>query len=424
MNFRQSMDYINSFSHSGKKVTDLSRIAGLLELLGNPQKKLKFIHIAGTNGKGSVLEYCSNAFIYSGFKTGQFTSPYILNYCDRIRINGRNISEEKTAEICTKVKQCVKSDFYSQFEISFAIALLFFLEENCDIVFLETGIGGKLDATNIIENPLASVITSISFDHTAILGNTIEEIAEHKLGIIKENCLSFISCDNIKTVTELAEQRAFEKSSRLIIPDKTKCIIKKSDISGSEFEYKNKSYNLKMCGEHQIINSLTAIEVLENLKLYFNFNDESIFKSFSHTVMGSRIEIIGEHPKVIIDGGHNEAGINSLMKILKKTGIVEATGIFGMVKGKPIDYAVKCFSKILKKVYCVDDFIDNSISKEIIAEKFRKYNIETVCTSCENGFKEAYKYAQKNNIILLTCGSLYLASHVKTSIMLDPKRIS
>lgn len=415
MNFIQSMDYINSFSHSGKKVTDLSRIAGLLKLLGNPQKKLKFVHIAGTNGKGSVLEYCSNAYIFSGFKTGQFTSPYILNYCDRIRINGKNISEERTAEICTQVRSYVNSDFYSQFEISFAIALIYFLEEKCDIVFLETGIGGTLDATNIIENPLASVITSISFDHTAILGNTIEDIAMHKLGIIKENCLSLISCDNSQTVTNLAKAKAIEKNSRLIIPDKTKCVIKKSDIYGSEFIYKGKNYKLKMCGMHQIINALTSIEVLENLKPYFTLNDENTFKSFSQTVVGSRIELIGDNPKIIIDGGHNEAGINSLMEFCEKNGINDAVGIFGMIKGKPLDFAVESLSKIFKKVYCVDDFADNSFSEIIIANKFKKNNVDAVCSSCESSFKDAYIHAKKSNRVLLVCGSLYLASHIKAS---------
>ena len=149
MNFENAMEYINSFSHTGAKITDLSRIKKLLNLLGNPQDKLKFVHIAGTNGKGSVLEYCSNAFIKAGYKTGQFTSPYILTYCDRIRINSINIPENKVAEICEIVKQSVDDSPYSQFEITFAIALLYFRSEKCDVIFLEAGIGGILDATNI-----------------------------------------------------------------------------------------------------------------------------------------------------------------------------------------------------------------------------------------------------------------------------------
>lgn len=413
MNFSQSMDYINSFSHSGKRVEDLSRISALLKLLDDPQKKLKFIHIAGTNGKGSVLEYCSKAFIISGYKTGQFTSPYVHTYCDRIRINGENIPEQRVAEICVKVKEAVKSDFYSQFEISFAISLLYFIEEKCDIVFLETGIGGTLDATNVIEEPLASVITSVSLDHTSILGDTEEKIAAHKLGIIKENCPSFISCDNKESVINLAKLKAQEKNSRLIIPDLKSCIIQKSDIKGSEFIYKNKKYGLKMCGKHQIINALTAIEVLEYLKSDFLLTDKNIIKAFSQTVIGSRIEAAGDDPKIIIDGGHNIAGIESLVNTLKISGINEAVGIFGMVQGKPLDYAVKILSSIFKRVYCVDGYIDNSFSSEIISEKFRKYGIEAIGCGCKKGCAEAYIYAKENNLTILACGSLYLASEVK-----------
>ncbi len=149
-----AIEYINSFSHTGKKVTDLSRISGLLRRLGNPQKGQKFVHIAGTNGKGSTLEYMSQVLIKAGYKTGQFTSPFIEEYNDRIRINGENIPDERLENICVRVKEAVSDEVYSQFEITFAVALIYFLEEKCDIVFLETGIGGLLDATNVIERPL------------------------------------------------------------------------------------------------------------------------------------------------------------------------------------------------------------------------------------------------------------------------------
>lgn len=413
MNFIQSMDYIAGFSRSGKMVKDLSRISNLLKLLGEPQKALRFVHISGTNGKGSVLEYCSNALIASGYKTGQFTSPYVTEYCDRIRINGKNIPENKAAEICTKVKAAVESDTYSQFEISLAIALLYFKEEKCDIVFLETGIGGTLDATNIIDSPLASVITSISLDHTGILGDTIEEIAAHKLGIIKKNCPSFISCDNAEDIIELAKKKAYEQNSKLIIPDIKSCNIKKCSIYGSEFTYKNRDYTLKMCGRHQIINALTAIELIEYLRTFFLIDDKNIIRAFSDTIIGSRIEIAGENPEIIIDGGHNIAGINSLVSILKSSGIKDVVGIFGMVYGKPIDYGVKCLSGIFKRVYCVDGFADNCIPTEIISKKFEAYSVEAAGLHYKMGFEEAYAYAKKHNLIILACGSLYLASEVK-----------
>ncbi len=416
MNFKETMDYINSFSHSGKKVEDLSRIAGLLELLENPHKKLKFVHIAGTNGKGSVLEYCSRTFIYSGIKTGQFTSPYILTYCDRIRINGKNIPEERVVEICEKVAEKVQNNYYSQFEISFAIALLYFLEENCEVVFLETGIGGTLDATNIIENPLACIVTSISLDHTAILGNTVEEIAQHKLGIAKKSSPLIISCNNTESVVKLAEKTASEIGCRLIISDKESLEILENNIFGSRFIYKNQEYSLKMCGEHQIVNALSAIETLEILRESFDISDENIKNALENGFVNSRIEVTGENPVIIIDGGHNEAGINSLMDILEKSEIRDVTVIFGMVEGKDVSFAVDKISEIAKKVYCVDGYIGNNISSEILKGMFEDNGVEAEAYSCNSVLDKALSYARKNDTKLLVCGSLYLASAIKNII--------
>lgn len=416
MDFKQSMDYINSFSHSGKKVEDLSRIAKLLELLGNPQKKLKFVHIAGTNGKGSVLEYCSNACIYAGIKTGQFTSPYILTYCDRIRINGTNIPEEKVAELCEKVRQAVNNDCYSQFEITFAIALLYFSEEKCDIVFLETGIGGTLDATNIIESPIACVVTSVSLDHTAILGDTVEEIASHKLGIAKENSPLVLSCNNKDSVKMLAEKTAEQKNSRLIIPDTEKIEILKNSIYGTEFIYKDCKYSLKMCGEHQVVNAVTAIETLEIMKKQFDISGESVKKSLSESFVNSRIEVIKGKSDIIIDGGHNEAGIDSLVDLLKMSGIDRVTAVFGMVEGKACDYAVEKLTYIFEKVFCVDGYINNSIPANKLAEKFAEKGILAQTCELNNVVENAVRYAKETNTPLVVCGSLYLASAIKNQI--------
>ncbi|MDE6784923.1 MAG: bifunctional tetrahydrofolate synthase/dihydrofolate synthase, partial [Ruminococcus sp.] len=172
MKFYECMKFINSFSKSGNPVTDLSRAENLMRLVGNPEKKLKFVHVAGTNGKGSTVEYISNALIYSGYKTGQFTSPFVMHYTDRIRINGMEIDEKSFCEICESLIHVIDDQPYSQFEITMAVAMLWYEREKCDIVVLEAGIGGLLDCTNVIPPPLLSVITSISLDHTAILGDT------------------------------------------------------------------------------------------------------------------------------------------------------------------------------------------------------------------------------------------------------------
>ncbi|MDE5937154.1 MAG: bifunctional tetrahydrofolate synthase/dihydrofolate synthase, partial [Ruminococcus sp.] len=218
MNFNECMEFVNSFSKSGKPVTDLSRARELMRLVGNPEKRLDFIHVAGTNGKGSTVEYISNALIYSGYKVGQFTSPFVLHYTDRIRINGKEIDEKSFCKICEFVKERIDNQPYSQFEITMAIAMWWFDMEVCDIVVLEAGIGGLLDCTNIIQSPVLSVITSISLDHTAILGDTIEKIAVQKAGIIKENSAVVLSVDNKKSVVDVVKNKAHEKNCGFIMP--------------------------------------------------------------------------------------------------------------------------------------------------------------------------------------------------------------
>lgn len=414
MNYKETINYINQFSHSGKKVTDLSRIKKLLDLIGNPQNSLKFVHIAGTNGKGSVLEYCSNALINAGYKTGQFTSPYIKEYCDRIRINGENIPKNRVAAYCERIKKHADNLFFSQFEITFAIALLYFKDEACDIIFLETGIGGELDATNIINPPLVSVITSVSLDHTQILGNTIEEIARQKIGIIKENSHVVLSNDNTDSVKKLTLERADEKGSVLIIPDSLQLQITKLNLTETEFIYKNKKYKLKMCGKHQITNALSAIEVLEVLKnQQYKISYNNIYDALSSAAVELRIEVVKYDPLVIIDGGHNIAGIDSLTDILKNCGKNNFIGLLGMVQGKAAEYAAKKLSEIFEYVFCADGFIENNIPAYKLSEYFKIYKCPTEYYNYKEAFQKAYDYTIKHSSALVICGSLYFSSAIK-----------
>ncbi len=418
MNFENAMEYINSFSHTGAKITDLSRIKKLLNLLGNPQDKLKFVHIAGTNGKGSVLEYCSDAFIKAGYKTGQFTSPYILTYCDRIRINSINIPENKVAEICEIVKQSVDDSPYSQFEITFAIALLYFLSEKCDIIFLEAGIGGILDATNIIKPPLASVITSISLDHVQLLGDTVEKIAMQKAGIIKENSPVIASYDNKESVIKILSDTAEKTHSKLIVPNKNQIQIINMNLSGTEFEYKGNNYRLKMCGKHQITNALTAIETLNILKKYgFDIPQNCIYDALAETSVGSRIEIFDGNPMIIIDGGHNMAGVDSLIETLRFSEKNNFVGLVGMVNGKAHEYAVRRFSGIFHHVFCAEGFIENNTPAKHLAELFQQNGCTTECYEYKTAYKKAVEYAKKHSEVLVVCGSLYLSSDIKSDFL-------
>lgn len=405
-----AVSYVQGFSHSGKRVNDLSRISDLLKRLGNPHKMLKFVHIAGTNGKGSTLEYLSDIFIQAGYKTGQFTSPYIEKYNDRIRINGENISDERLGELCVRVKEAVSGECYSQFEITFAIALIYFLEEKCDIVFLEAGIGGLLDATNIIDDPLLSVITSVSLDHTQILGNTIGEIAIQKAGIIKKGCPVILASDNTSEALEIVKLKVEKSHSLLIIPDTADCICLDSNILGSRFIYKGKEFQIRMCGKHQINNALTAIEAAELLrKGVFDLSDKNIRDGIKKAKVKLRIELISKNPPVIADGGHNMSGIDSLIEILNELDC-KVIGIVGMVRGKDVKYAAERLSGILDAAICADGYIDNNIPSAELKDYF---TCPCEAMDYKNAIERAVGVAEERNAAVLICGSLYLASAVR-----------
>ncbi len=410
MTYKEAMIYIQSFSKRGAPVRNLSRIRNLLNELGNPQDNLKFVHIAGTNGKGSTLALSSVAAIEAGFKVGQFTSPYMIRYNDRIRINNEDIPDENVAVLCKKISECHVAPECSQFEITFAIALMYFLQEKCDIVFLETGLGGTLDATNIIKAPLVSVITSISPDHTNILGETLQEIAAHKAGIIKHGCPVILSADNEDTTVNIVTEASAEKCSDLRIPNFDDCHIIESSLSGIRFQYHSIDYSIRMPGIHQVYNALTAIEIVRVLGMHgYLITAENVVNAFEKVSVPARIQQLCSEPKILLDGSHNQGSIIALADVLKNTGCRPIIIICGMLSSK--DYKTSChiLAGIADHVICVDDFSDSAVPKDELQTYF-----ETSCAVTTLPLKDALSYAMKliqgTDGIIAISGSLYLAS--------------
>lgn len=411
MNIQEAMNFIGSYSKSGKPVTDLSRARELMERVGNPEKSMKFVHVAGTNGKGSVVEYISNALIYSGYKTGQFTSPFVLRYTDRIRINGEEISEKSLCEIAEFVRERVADREYSQFEITMAIALLWFQREDCDIVVLEAGIGGLLDCTNVIPPPLVSVITSISLDHTAILGDTIEKIARQKAGIIKKNSAIILSMDNKHNVKYLVEQAAKEKNAEFIMPEYQDFKYFAMESGGNPFIYKKEKFKTAMLGFHQPMNAVTAIETCRYImKKGVTVPEYAIKKSVETTQVKARCQYIDGNPPVIVDGGHNPAGINQLFHVLD--GIDKKIyAVMGMIDSKDYPQCVRDIARCSKVMFTVDGFAPNAVSADKLAEISRTADTHTgAYHSLNEAVAKAEEYALLNNGLVVVCGSLYLAS--------------
>ncbi len=413
MTFSEAMTYIQGYQKSGKPVHDLSRIQALLEALGNPQEQLQVVHIAGTNGKGSVTAFCAGAATAAGFRTGTLTSPFIRHYTDRIQIDGRDIPPEALCRFCEQVQACPVSQDCSQFEITFAIALLWFVEQKCDLVVLETGIGGLLDATNVIKKPLVCAITSVSFDHMALLGNTLTEIAAQKAGIIKQGCPVVLSTDNPMDVVCLVQDTAKRKNAQLVIPNMQDCRIVSETLEEIVFQYHSFTYTLHMSGRHQVYNAMTAIEVIRFLGMHgYLITAATANEAFSKVRVPARTEVLRKNPTVLLDGGHNQAGVMALAELLKHAGTKPIHGICGMISTK--DYATACriLGDVLDTVTCVDDFVHHAVPRETLAACFENHAEVHTAPSLQQAYETALAQAKADGGMVVICGSLYLASEV------------
>lgn len=419
-NYSDARTFINGFTKHGSPVTDLSRFAGLMNLLGNPQDKLKFIHIAGTNGKGSTVRFCAASLSSAGYKVGEFTSPFIVDYTDRIRINEKNIPHNKIVKYAEIIEAAVgdNKDF-SQFEITTAIAFLHFLAEKCEIVCLETGIGGLVDSTNVVKNTLVSVITSISYDHTKILGDTIGEIAAQKAGIIKPDSNVILSVDNPNEVVEIVSKKAAENNCSFIMPDVKALMVKKCDILGSEFTYKGENYTLKMAGRHQINNAISAIEAMAVMNnCSFNIPAAAIVKGLSSAAVCARAEVITEKPLLLIDGAHNPSGAKSLSNLIKDlVRQFPVVMVVGMLAEKNVETSVAEFSSVVDTAICVDAFHPNAMKGSDLAEIFKTNGkIAIFEDNIQHAIEKAKSLAGESGAVII-CGSLYLASEARKFVV-------
>ena len=316
-------EYLKGF-YKGTKNPSLKAMKYFMNIYNNFEKKMKFIHIAGTNGKGSCVEIISNILVNQGYKVGKFISPHLIRYNERISINGKEISDEEMSELIEELKPLIenynkKEDInITLFELETTMALLYFYRKNVDFVVLETGLGGLYDCTNIISKSLVSIITSIGYDHMHILGNTLPEIAYQKAGIIKENSNTVIF-ESIPEVDNVFINQCKNKNNTLHI-------IKNSDLSNysfdNKFQYfdykdiKNLKINLK--GKIQIKNASLCIETIKILnKLGYNINEESIKNGLQTVIHKGRMEKLNDNPIIVFDGAHNEAAIENFKEMVK-----------------------------------------------------------------------------------------------------------
>ncbi len=399
MNYTKTLEFIHSLGNFSKPPT-LYRIKTVLEKLGNPQNNFKTIHIAGTNGKGSVAAMLHSVFKLAGFKTGLFISPFIIDFCERIQINGEFIGKTELCTLCQKVIDTGVE--LTEFEFITAVAFLYFSQQNCDIAIIETGLGGRLDATNSLDNVIANVITKISLDHTAVLGATIEEITKEKCGIIK-------NCPVITSFNQSSETLAIIDKYNPIIPNKELLQISNCDIFGNEFTYKNIRYKTLLSGKHQVENALLCIETVLNCGI--KIPSGVVKQGIADTFFPARMELISKDPLVILDGAHNPDGAKILADTMSnyKGGI---TAVVGMMADKDCEQVLKRTLPYCKKAVAVQvEGMPRSLTAEQLKEMSQKY--------CQTFTAKDYDDVLEQIIgesTVFVFGSLYLASGIREKL--------
>lgn len=419
MNCNDAIEYIHSLEKFGIN-PGMERIEALCNELGNPQKNLKFFHIAGTNGKGSTSTMISNILIKNGYNTGLFISPYVTDFRERIQYNGEMIEHNDLSECVEKVKKAIdvlskKGIQPTEFEAVTAAAFLYFQAKKCDYVVLEVGLGGRLDSTNIIDTPCVSVITSISLDHTSILGDTIYKIATEKAGIIKSNGKTVLYPFQDNSSTEVIKQTCKEKNNQLFIPDINSIIIGEEKLSGTKIQYKDFEFNLKLAGKHMAYNACTAIEAIKSSGIIVSHNN--IIKGLESTVMPARMELINNNPLIILDGGHNEGCAKALSSFIDKH--LSDKRII-MISSMMAD---KDYRSYLSKVAVYSDlFIATKadVPRALSSDELMK-NAEKYCKNCISvpNPVEAVNKAKdvlSENTVILVCGSFYLAGEIRSEL--------
>lgn len=415
MIYSEALDYIGSRLRFGIK-PGLSRTRNLLKKLGNPEKKLNFLHVAGTNGKGSVCAMTSAALAAVGQKTGLYTSPYISDFRERMQINSCMIPKDELADIITAVKPFADniSDI-TEFELITCAAMLWFAENKCDIVVLETGLGGRFDSTNVIESPLCSVITKIGLDHTAVLGSTIEEIASEKSGIIKPGC-PVVSSVQREEARKVIFDTAKNRGCRFIQAGECSAVLEQ--ISGTHARYADiDTLYIPLAGHHQLENAAAAIEALKVIGM----SDKDITEGIAKASIPARLEYMEGKPSLIIDGAHNPDGAQTLARALKDlTSGRRKIAVIGILEDKDYNTVLEILSPRFDIAISADGFSARELSSGKLAELISKHTYSIDGGNFSTAIDRAFDIAQDDDIIVV-CGSLYLAGALRP-VCLDRMR--
>ena len=419
MNAQEAIEYIHSFFWKGS-IPGLSRTQELLRRLGNPEKKLKFIHIAGTNGKGSTASMTASILRKAGYKTGLYTSPYIYRFNERIQVNGEQIPDEDVATVTEYVKQFAETmeEKPTEFELVTAIGFEYFARQNCDIVVLEVGMGGALDSTNVIETPEVAVITNIGLDHTDYLGDTVEKIAETKAGIFKSGGHAVIYRGSAG-VEEVFERVCAERNVSLKKADFDSLNLRSHSLEGQVFDCgSRKELFLPLLGDHQLHNASVVLSIADTLiEKGWKITEENIREGIRDVSWPGRFDIVGHDPLFIIDGGHNPQCIDALVKncrdYLENRNIIALTGVLA---DKDYGEMYRPMMPYIREFVCITPPNPRKLDAAELAEHLRRVGATaTPCDTIAQGVQLAIEKAGNDGVVLCF-GSLYTIGDIKNAL--------
>ena len=422
MTIQQAIDYINDHTWSQWRL-GLDRTRELLRRLGDPQKNLKFVHVAGSNGKGSTCAMLERILREAGYKTGFFPSPYIEDFRERIQVCGEYITEKALCEITEMVRDAADAmeDHPSQFELITAIGMVYFEQSGCDIVVLEVGLGGEFDATNVIDAPEVAVITHIGLEHTEYLGSTLAEIARTKSGIIKTGS-DVVLYENDPEVMEVVAQICGERGCPLHIAQFDRARLLESSLEGQTFRYGDAVYRLALLGEYQLHNAVTVLGVVEVLRERgFAVPEEAVKTGFANVKWPARFEVLCKDPLFILDGGHNPQCAEALAESIGRYVPRKVVFLMGVLADKDYEQILDTITPYAEEFVCVTPDSPRALPAQKLADLLQRRGFAaTACDGIEEGVEASLKKAAERARDGKPCpvvafGSLYMAGAIRTA---------
>ena len=411
MNYNEALEYIHGISWTFCK-PGLERIEALCESLGHPERELRFVHVAGTNGKGSFCSMLSEVLRAAGYKVGLFTSPYIYEFNERMRVNGRNIPDDTLAEITEHVRPHAEAltDRPTEFELISAIAFEYFRRERCDVVVLEAGMGGRLDSTNVIRDPYLSVITGIALDHTAFLGDTVERIAAEKAGIIKDGAPVIFGGEDDSAYRVIADTAA-ERGSEIYRADYTRLRVHSADEQGARFSYRHREdLHISLLGLYQPRNAslvTDAVDILNRRGL--KISESALREGLSAARWRARFEVIHEDPTVIFDGAHNPQGIDAAVESIKHYFRDRPVAVLtGVLRDKDYHVIAERISEVSDRAFTITPNNPRALTAAEYAAELSRYGVTATPTGgVDEALRLGMEYAAEQGTALCCLGSLY-----------------